>query len=153
MGGGELNPCPTEKPRSTGLGVGAARAGIRGPREPRFGGRMEGGLQEGSQGTGGPASQMLLPSPHPGHSRDPHGPSLPTPSPPDGLSLLPCEASSSTGTLGPSPLACSPSCTEHVPSCKHSSPSGDGTPIWLYAGQRLGWPPPLRAARRPHPPA
>lgn len=117
---------------------------------------MEGGLQEGSQGTVGPTAQMLLPSPHPGHPRDPHGPRSPPPSPPDGLSLLPCEASPSTGALGPSPLACSLSCTEHVPSCKHISPSGDETPIWLRAGQRLGWPPPHprrhRAARRPRPP-
>lgn len=108
---------------------------------------MEGGLQEGSQGTVGPTAQMLLPSPHPGHPRDPHSPRSPPPSPPDGLSLLPCEASPSTGALGPSPLACSLSCTEHVPSCKHTSPSGDETPIWLRAGQRLGWPPP------PPPPA
>ena len=76
----------------------------------------------------------------------------PPPSPPDGLSLLPCEARPSTGALGPSPLACSLSRTERVPSCKHSSPSGDETPIWLRAGQRLGWPPPHRAAGRPHPP-
>ena len=62
-------------------GWGAARAGVRGSSWAKVWGQDGGRPSRRFSGTVGPASQMLLPSPHPGHPRDLHGPSLPTPQP------------------------------------------------------------------------